>query len=397
MLAPKSDFPLLADGKIAYLDNAATTQRPKVVIDAIVDFYANHNANIHRGLYPLARESTEIYEGAHRTVAEFIGGKMEETVFVRNASEGLNLAAHVFGQFIEKGDRIVVTLSEHHSNLLPWWRLARERGAELILIHPDETGVISKDRIEEELEKGAKLVAIQHASNVTGAIYDIASIAKTARRNGAYVVVDGAQSVPHVPVDVAELRIDALAFSAHKMLGPTGIGAVWIREDILNAAEPFLLGGDMIKSVSYRDGDLAVEWNDLPWKFEAGTPNIAGAAGFAAAVEYLSRIGMERILRHEQELLEPLVDFLEERSIPYLGPRDVGQRGGIVAFNVPGKSPYAVAAYLGTQGICVRAGYHCAQPLHEVVGTTGTVRASVYVYNDSQDIERLITALEGII
>ncbi len=390
----KDDFPLLRDTDIVYLDNAATTQKPESVIEAIAEFYRRHNANIHRGVYPLAREATEIYEGAHERVARFVGGDWHEVVFVRNATEGLNLAAWILKERLEPGKNVVLTLSEHHSNLLPWFKWARKQGAEVRVVPVDENGCVHEEQVIEAIDEKTSVVAIQHASNVTGRILDVRRIARRAHDVDAVVVVDGAQSVPHIPVDVKKLEIDALAFSAHKMLGPTGIGALWMREDLLESGEPLLEGGDMIKEVHYTD-TLRVTYNDLPWKYEAGTPNVAGAAGFSAAVEYLERFGMERILPHEQELAQKILKGLEEMGIPYVGPRD--ERGGVVAFHVPGKNPYTIALYLGTKNICVRAGYHCAQPLHEALGVKGTIRASLYIYNDDEDVERFLSALEEVV
>ncbi|MDN5358521.1 MAG: cysteine desulfurase / selenocysteine lyase [Candidatus Diapherotrites archaeon] len=391
----KDDFPILKNRDIVYLDNAATTQKPKSVIEAIKEFYEYHNANIHRGIYPLAREATEMYEGAHERVAKFIGGKMEETVFVRNASEGLNLAAWILKDRIGKGDKIITTMSEHHSNFLPWFKIARMRGARVDVIPTKEDGSIDEEKIIEAIDSRTKIVAVQHASNVTGYITDVKEIARAAHDNGAVIVVDGAQSVPHIPIDVKKLGIDALAFSAHKMLGPTGIGALWMKADLLEEGEPFLEGGDMIKEVHY-NSELQVIYNDLPWKYEAGTPNIAGGVGFAAAVDYLERYGMENILPHEQKLAKRIMNGLEEMGVPFVGPRDIKRRGGVVAFSVPGKNPYTVALYLGTKNVCVRAGYHCAQPLHESLGIKGTVRASLYIYNDEEDVEKFLEALEGM-
>lgn len=392
----KDDFPILKNRNIIYLDNAATTQKPRAVIDAIKEFYEYHNANIHRGIYPLAREATELYEKAHEKVARFIGGKMEETVFVRNASEGLNLAAWILKNRIRPGDNIVTTISEHHSNFLPWFKIARMTGAEVRVVRTRPDGSIDEEAIVDSIDGRTKIVAVQHASNVTGYITNLREITKAAHDHEAVTVVDGAQSVPHVPIDVKKLEIDALAFSAHKMLGPTGIGALWMREDLLEDGEPFLEGGDMIKEVHYHD-KLDVIYNDLPWKYEAGTPNIAGGVGFAAAVEYLERYGIDNVLPHEQKLAKRIIDGLEAMGVPYTGPKDVERRGGVVAFTIPGKNPYTVALYLGTKNICVRAGYHCAQPLHEALGVTGTIRASLYIYNDREDVEKLLEALEGIL
>jgi len=392
----KSDFPILQNRDVVYLDNAATTQKPKSVIDAIKEFYEHHNANIHRGIYPLAREATEMYEGARETVADFIGGNAEELVFVKNASEGLNLAAWITKNRIKEGDSIVVTISEHHSNLLPWFKIAKMRGAEVKVAKVKQDGSVDEDEIVEMIDGGTKVVAVQHASNVTGNIADLKEVGKAAHDHGALLIIDGTQSVPHVPINVKKMGVDAVAFSAHKMLGPTGIGALWMRKDLLEEGEPLLEGGSMIKEVHY-DGELNIIYNDVPWKYEVGTPNIAGSVGFAAAVDYLGKYGVENILPHEQKLARRLMDGLEELGVDYMGIRDAKKRGGVVAFTVPEKNPYAVALYLGAKNICVRAGYHCAQPLHESLGLTSTVRASAYIYNDKEDVEKLLTALEEIV
>jgi len=396
MHSVKSDFPILQNRNIVYLDNAATTQKPRSVIDAIKEFYEYHNANIHRGLYPLAREATEMYEKAHETVAEFIGGRAEETVFVKNASEGLNLAAWILKNRLGRGDNVVVTVSEHHSNFLPWFKVAKMQGAAVKVAGTRADGSIDEEQVVEMIDRKTKIVAVQHASNVTGYITDLEEIVKAAHDSGAVVVADGAQSVPHVPVNVKKTGIDAIAFSAHKMLGPTGIGALWMRGELLEEGEPLLEGGDMIKEVHY-DGELRVVYNEIPWKYEAGTPNIAGAVGFAVAVEYLKSYGVENVLPHEQKLARILMDGLEELGITWVGPKTVEKRGGVVTFTVRGMSSHAVALYLGTKNICVRAGYHCAQPLHESLGLKDTVRASVYIYNDKNDVDRLLAALEEIL
>lgn len=384
----KDDFPILKD--LTYLDNAATTQKPIQVINAIRDYYLYSNANIHRGLYPLSLKATELYEKAHEVVAEFIGGDWREIIFVRNATEGLNLAAWVFGE-VSEGRKIITTLSEHHSNMLPWWRLAKKKNWDLVLVKPDENGIIDPKKVAEVIDEETAVVALQHASNVTGNIVDLRPVVKKAKEYGIPVVVDGAQSVPHVPIDVKKLGIDALAFSAHKMLGPTGIGAVWIKKEYLEAADPFLLGGDMIKEVHWNN-DIVLEWNELPWKFEAGTPNIAGAVGFMEAVKYLENYGVEKILPHGVKLAEQIREVVES-----LGFEVLGGKGSIVSFYKKGMDPYIVAFKLGQKNVCVRAGYHCAQPLHEYFRIMGTVRASVYIYNDEEDVERFEKALKEVV
>ncbi len=388
----KEDFPILQD--IVYLDNAATTQKPLQVIDAIRNYYLLHNANIHRGVYPLARKSTDLYEEAHRVVADFIGARAEEVVFVRNTTEGLNLASHLLEPLVGVGNSIVVTISEHHSNLLPWWRLARRRRARLRIGMVREDGSIDEEDVISKIDESTKIVAVQHASNVTGHITDVRKIVKQAKKVGAVVVLDGAQSVPHIPIDVNGLGVDVLAFSGHKMLGPMGIGVLWARKEILEEAEPFLLGGDMIKEVHYTNGEIVPLWNELPWKFEAGTPNVAGAVGLMEAIRYLKRFGMEKILPHEKKLATATAEGLEDMGFNVIGGE---RRGGVVAFWKEGIDPHLLAYRLGQKKVCVRSGYHCAQPLHEVLGVRGSVRASFYLYNDEDDVERFFEALREVV
>jgi len=383
----KEDFPAL-QGNIVYLDSAATTQKPRQVIEAIKEYYERYNANVHRGIYELARISTEIYEEAHEKVARFIGAKPQEIIFVKNCTEALNLVAQLLSQLVE-GSNIVSTLAEHHSNLLPWWKLSKERGMELRLAEPDADGVIPEERITDLVDEETAIVAFHHSSNVSGHILDPRKVSKAAKKAGAFTVLDAAQSVPHLPVDVRELGVDAIAFSAHKMLGPMGIGVLWMREELLSRMEPVLLGGGIVSSV---DLDLSPVWKDPPQRFEAGTPNVAGAYGFSAAIDYLLSHGVEKILPEERKLARALTEGLKERGFKVLG-RD---HTSIVSFWREDLDPHLLAYKLGREGVCVRSGYHCAEPLHRHLGISGTVRASLYLYNDGEDVERFFEALDRV-
>ena len=404
----REDFPILSrkiNGKrLIYFDNTATSQKPIQVINAIKEFYEKHNANIHRGLHTLSQEASELYEEAHDEVASFIGADgREEIIFVRNTSEALNLLAFTIGlKEVSESDEIIVTIMEHHSNLLPWFTLAKKVKAHLKIvdIKPDYT--LNYEMFEELISDKTKIVAITHMSNVLGTINDVKKIARIAHENDALVIIDGAQSVPHLPVNVKELDIDFLAFSGHKMLGPTGIGVLYGRRDLLDAMPPFLLGGDMIRAVHCDiSGTCDVIWNKLPWKFEAGTPNIAGGIGLAEAVRYLRKIGMDNVRRHEEELTRYALRRMKEEFegiINIYGPSRVEVRGGIISFNVEGLDPHEVALYLDEYGIAVRSGFHCAQPLHEMLGLkNGSTRASFYIYNTKEEIDIFITALREII
>lgn len=403
----RRDFPILnrvINGKrLIYFDNTATSQKPIQVINAIRDFYLNNNANIHRGLHTLSQEASEMYEEAHDVVARFIGAKgREELIFVRNASEALNLSAMILSSELKAEDEIIVTIMEHHSNLLPWIFLARRTNARVRIISIKNDYTLDYDALERTISEKTRIVAITHMSNVLGTINDIKLISKMTHDYDAYVVIDGAQSVPHIPVNVKDLDADFLAFSGHKMLGPTGIGALYCREDILDRADPFLLGGDMIKSVSCKiTGECNIIWNDLPWKYEAGTPNIAGGIGFAEAVRYLERIGMKNVKRHEEELLRYALKRIDEELsgvIDIYGPSDPRKKGGIISFNIKNHDPHTVAIHLDSEGIAIRSGFHCAQPLHEYLGLmNGSARASFYIYNTKDEIDVFIEALKKLV
>jgi cysteine desulfurase/selenocysteine lyase len=399
----RADFPILqrqVNGKpLVYLDNAATSQKPESVIRTMDDYYRHYNANIHRGVHTLAEEATLAYENARRKVARFINAySPREVVFVRNTTEAINLVALTWGRAnVRAGDVIILSVMEHHSNLVPWQLLAQATGGRLEFIDLDAQGHLlleDLDRLLDQFGDRVKLVAVSGMSNVLGTINPVAEIAARAHRAGALLLADGAQSVPHLPVDVQALDVDFLAFSGHKMLGPTGIGALWARKEILMAMPPFLGGGDMIKSVHLRES----EWNDIPHKFEAGTPNVAQGIGFGAAVDYLEGLGMENVKAHEQAIAAYALERLA--TVPNLhiyGP-PAGDRGGVVTFNLLRDGdllihPHDLASILDREGIAIRAGHHCAQPLMEYYGVPATARASFYVYNTEGEVDKLVEAL----
>ena len=399
----RSDFPILerqVHGKpLIYLDNAATSQKPEVVIRSMSEYYERYNANIHRGVHRLAEEATAAYENARRKVGRFINAyRPSEIVFVRNTTEAINLVSNSWGRMnVGQGDVIILSVMEHHSNLVPWQLLAESTGARLEFMGLDESGRLLLEDLDALLEKhGArvKLASISGMSNVLGTINPVREIADRVHQAGALLLVDGAQSVPHLPVDVRVTGADFLAFSGHKMLGPTGIGVLWARKEILNAMPPFLGGGDMIKSVHLR----ASEWNDVPHKFEAGTPDIAQAIGLGAAVEYLSGLGMDNVLAHERAMAGYALDRLA--TVPNLriyGP-PASERGGVVTFNLMRNGellihPHDLASILDREGIAIRAGHHCTQPLMEHYEVPATARASFYVYNVESEVDALTEAL----
>jgi cysteine desulfurase/selenocysteine lyase len=395
-LAVRSDFPIFArrpgERPLVYLDSGATSQKPAVVLEALTAHLAEHNANVHRGVYPLAQEADEAYEGARGRIAAFTGAERRGTVFTKNATEAINLVAFAWGRSnLAPGEAVLATQMEHHANLVPWQQLCRERGAELRYLEIDERGQLSLSALEEELARGdVRLVAFAHVSNVLGTINPVAEIAARARAAGALTVVDGAQAVPQMPVDVAALGVDFYAWTGHKALGPTGIGVLHGRTELLDQMEPFLTGGDMIASVDFE----GATWNELPYKFEAGTPPIAEAVGLAAAVDYLSGLGMARVREHERALTALMLERLA--TVPGLrvvGPPDAGERGALASFTVEGMHPHDVAELLARSGVSVRAGHHCAEPLMRVLGVGATARASLGVYNDEGDIEALVSAL----
>lgn len=396
----KKDFPILEreirpGKKLVYLDSSATSQKPEMVIDAMDNYYRRMNANIHRGVHTLAEESTAAYESARERIANFIGAKhSRELIFTRNTTESINLIAYTWARSnLFPGDLIILTEMEHHSNLVPWQCLAEEKELKLEFIPVNYDGTLNLNEYHQLLDLQPKLVSFTHMSNVLGTINPIKQMIRDAHQVGAVTVVDGAQSVPHFPVDVQDLGIDFLAFSAHKMGGPTGIGALFGREELLESMPPFLGGGDMIKKVTLRSFTA----NDLPHKFEAGTPAIAEAIGFGAAVDYLSSIGMDEIARHEHLLISYALESLDEiPGIRLLGP-SADQKGGVASFTLEGLHPHDIAQILDYEGIAVRAGHHCAMPLHEKFAITASTRASLYLYNSEEDIDFLVDGLKKAI
>ena len=389
---PVFDLPTPSGRPLAYLDSASSSQKPRAVIDALADTYAHHYANVHRGIYGLSIDSDARFEGARRALAAFIGAPSHrEVVFVRNATEGLNLIAHSWGGAnVAAGDLIVSTQMEHHANLVPWQQLAVETGATLEFVHLTDDGRLDPADLSALLARGPRLVTVSHVSNALGTINPIAEIAVAAHAVGAVVVLDAAQSVPHMPVDVTALGVDFAALSGHKMLGPSGIGAVWGRRELLDAMPPFLTGGSMIKRVTLE----GAEWNEVPWKFEAGTPAIAEASGLAAAVDYLEGIGMDVVRAHERLLFERTWAALGEiAGVRLMGPASADEHAGVISFVVEGIHPHDVATILDEHGVAVRAGHHCAQPVMQRYDLPATTRASFSVYNDLDDVERLV---EGV-
>ena len=391
------DFPILQrqvnDHPLVYLDNAASSQKPESVIDALDDYYRNHNANVHRGIHTLSQEATDLYEGARAKVARFIGAAhSHEIIWTRGTTESINLVAHSWGRkFLRPGDQILTTELEHHSNIVPWQLLAQATGAEFKYIplqnHGDRLG---PEDFERMITPRTRLIALTQMSNVVGTILPVKEIAEVGHRHGAVVLVDGAQSVPHMPVDVTDLGVDFMAFSAHKMLGPTGIGVLYGRTEILETMDPYQGGGDMISTVSMEKST----WNSLPYRFEAGTPHISGPIGLGAAVDYLSAVGMDAINQHEQELTRYALEKLGHISgISLYGPEDPTTRGAVVAFNVGDVHPHDIGQVLDSYGVATRAGHHCAQPLMRVLGVGSTVRASFYLYNSEDDVDALVDAV----
>ncbi len=391
----RSDFPIfskLFNGKtLAYLDNAATSQKPKQVIEALTDFYEGYNSNIHRGVYEISERATEEYERTREAVRGFIGaGSTEEIVFTRNATESINLVARTWGESnVREGDRVLISVLEHHSNLVPWQVLCQAKHAKLEYIGIKGDGTLDMDDFKEKAG-GARLLAVTQASNVLGTIVPVKEMARIARREGCTVLVDGAQSAPHMKVDVNDMGCDFFALSSHKMLGPTGVGVLYGRKDILEAMPPFNLGGDMISEVH----SCSASWNELPWKFEAGTSNVADVIAFYHAISYLERMSMESVREHEMRITDYAMDRLREFGGLHLyGPADLSKRAGIIAFTMDDAHPHDIAAVLDREAVAIRSGYHCAQPLHESLSLGGTARASFYLYNTEAEVDRLVAAL----
>ncbi len=397
----RKDFPILerkvGDNKsLVYLDNASTTQKPKQVIDAITNYYNNYNANIHRAVYSIAQEATDAYELTRDKITKFLNiPSREEVIFVRGTTEAINLVAYSWGRKnIEKGDIIVTTEYEHHSNIVPWQLLAGEKDANLEYIGIDDNGELILDQLDKYLATGkVKLVTFSLMSNVLGTISDIDTIVSKCKKAGVRILIDGAQAVPHMKVDIQKLGCDFFAFSAHKMLGPTGIGTLWVRKDILETMDPFHGGGDMIREVHKYE----TTWNDLPYKFEAGTPNIADVIGFGVAIDYLSSIGMDKVREHEIELTKYALEKLSKvKDLKIYGPKDISKRGGVISFNFADIHPHDVAQIIDEEGIAVRSGHHCAQVLMERLDVAATSRASFYIYNTKNDVDSLVNSLEKV-
>ncbi len=395
--AVAAEFPILGreiGGKpLVYLDSAATSQKPQAVIDEMVASYTRHNANIHRGVYTLAQEATERFEAGRSTVARFIGATDPETIFTKNVTEAINLVAYSWGRAnIGAGDRIVLTPMEHHSNIVPWQLLAQEVGAHLDYVSLTEDGRLDLDSLDELLARGPKLVGVIHVSNVLGTINPVEEIVARAHAAGAVALVDGAQVVPHRPVDVKSIDADFYGFTGHKVYGPTGIGVLYGKRELLEAMPPFLAGGDMIRSVDWYESS----WNDLPWKFEAGTSPYVEAAGLGTAIEWLDRIGIDAACAHEADLTAYALERLAEvPGLTVFGPA-AEHRGALASFALEGVHPHDVAELLSRENVCVRAGHHCAQPLMRRLGVPATTRASFAVHNTREDVDRLIDALHEV-
>ena len=397
----RKDFPILTrtvrDNKpLVYLDNASTTQKPNQVIDAITDYYQNHNANIHRAVYALAEESTEAYEAARDKIANFVNVKnRQELIFVRGTTEAINLVAYAWGRpHINEGDIIVTTEYEHHSNIVPWQLLTQEKRAKLEYIGMNDDGELNLDDLDKYLATGkVKLVTFSLMSNVLGTITDAEKIIAKCKAAGVPTLIDGAQAVPHMKVDLDTLGCDFFAFSGHKMLAPTGIGVLWVRKSVLQTMNPFHGGGDMIREVHKYE----TTWNDLPYKFEAGTPNIADVIGFGAAIDYLTKIGMDNVRQHEIELTTYAMEkFAKIPGLQIYGTKDIAKRGGVISFNFADVHPHDVADIIDKEGISLRSGHHCAQVLMERLDVAATSRASFYIYNTKKDVDALIDSLNTV-
>ena len=395
--ALRNDFPIfkkkINGNELVYLDNASTTQKPYSVIDSITDFYTNYNSNIHRAVYQLAEEATELYEKSREKIANFINVRPEEIVFTRNTTESINLIAHSWARSnLKKDDDIVITELEHHSNIVPWQILCQEIGTQLEYVGIDENGFLDLEHMIQLISsKKVKLVSLSHMSNVLGTIVPIERIIKVAHEHGIPVIVDGAQSVPHMPINVKNIDCDFLVFSAHKMLGPTGVGVLYAKKEFLEKMRPFMGGGDMIKEVF----KFHTNYNEVPYKFEAGTPNIADVVGFGAAIDYLEKIGMENIRRHEITLTEyALESILSLKYVTVYGPRDTKYRGGVISFNIADIHPHDLATIMNDHGIAIRSGHHCAQVLMQRLDVPATSRASFYIYNTKEEIDKFVNAIK---
>ena len=394
----RKDFPILSRtiyGKpLVYLDNAATSQKPKSVIQSLVDYYESYNSNIHRGVHTLSMEATDRHEEARSKCTRFIGAKEEKSlIMVRNTTEAINLVAQTWGKHnISEGDEILTTHMEHHSNLVPWQKLANQNGASLKFIELDEDGMLDLSNISKLITERTKLLALTHMSNVLGTINPVKELIEVAHKMGAKVLIDGAQSVPHMKVDVTDMGCDFFAFSGHKMLAPTGIGVLYVKPEILEHMEPFLFGGDMVSQV----WDDTATWNDLPWKFEAGTPNIADLIGLGTAIDYLESLGMDEVREHEMALTGyALEQFDRLDDIKVFGPKDLSKRGGVISFHSDDVHPHDIGTMLDREGIAIRTGHHCAMPLTRKLSVVATARASFYIYNTEEEVDKLTSAIRA--
>ena len=394
----RQDFPILKrkvmGGKqLVYLDNAATTQKPLAVIDAISDYYSNYNSNIHRAVHQMAEEATIAYEETRQKIAKFINARhTDEIIFTRNTTEAINLVSYSWGRAnVSRGDKVVISEIEHHSNIVPWQILTQEKGAKLEYVGVDDSGYLKMQEYEKYLaSKKVKLVSLSQMSNVLGTIVPIEKMIKMSHEKGIPVLVDGAQSVPHMPVNVQKMDCDFMAFSAHKMLGPTGVGVLYVKREILENMQPFMGGGDMIKEVHKYE----TRYNDLPYKFEGGTPNIADVIGFGAALDYLTNIGMDRVREHEIEITKYALDKITGvKGVTLYGPPNAKDRGGVVSFNIGDIHPHDLATIMNDRGVAIRSGHHCAQVLMERLDVSATSRASFYIYNTKDEVDTFIDAL----
>jgi cysteine desulfurase/selenocysteine lyase len=394
----KKDFPILkreVNGhRLVYLDSGATSQKPKQVLESEREYYEQHNANVHRGAHTLGDEATKLYQDAREKVAQFIGGRDDEIIFVRNATEAINLVAYGWGlDNLKQGDVVVTTVMEHHANLVPWQEVSRRTGARVEVVGISDEGLVDMDDYTQKLKLKPKMVAFVHVSNALGTVNPVGEMTKMAHKVGALVLVDGAQAIPHMKVDVKEVGCDFYAFSGHKMLGPMSIGVLWGRKEILESMSPFLTGGGMINEV-YTDHST---WAEVPEKFEAGTPNVAGAVGLVSAIEYLERLGMDQVREHDKQIVGYAIDKLSKvRNLVFLGPRDPEIRSGSVSFEYRGVHAHDVATILDSEGVAVRSGHHCTMPLHKEMGVVASIRASFNVYTTKEDIDLLIKALAKV-
>ena len=389
-LVPKKDFPIFNDTSLVYLDSASTSQKPSAVINSLKNVYENSNANVHRALYSLGSKSTEMYESARKTVAKFINAAPQEIVFTSGTTESLNLLSYTLDSKIDKNDEILISHMEHHANLVPWQLLAKKTGAKLRYLPLTKEGDLDLSETERYFTSKTKVVSLTHMSNVLGSINPIDKISEITKKIDAIFIVDAAQSVSHIPVDVQNLGCDFITFSGHKMLGPTGIGVLWGSLKMLESLPPFLSGGEMIETVTLENAT----WNEVPYKFEAGTPNYVQAIGLGTAVEYLSNIGMENVQEHEKKLTEYAIEKL--KTIPELYIHgSPSSRGGVISFNLNKVHPQDLSQFLNEDNICIRVGHHCAQPLLKTLGETSTARISFYVYNDSSDIDKFVESLKS--